>query len=55
MTPRTFAPKESWLGGGIVDQELSVPNYQLIRLDRNRHGGGLAMFISNKLYYNVIL
>ena len=29
----------------IFDSEISVPNYFLIRIDRNRKGGGVACYI----------
>ena len=31
---------------------LDATNYELIRSDRNRHGGGVACFIRNDLSYN---
>ena len=40
---------ETWLSSDIQDQELFIPGYQLIRLDRNRHGGGAC---PNVYYYS---
>ena len=34
--------------------ELTIPSYQALRLDRNRHGGGILVYIHNSLTYNVI-
>ena len=34
---------ETWLGEEITDSEISLPDYQLYRLDRNRHGGGVLI------------
>ena len=38
----------------IADSELQVDSYMITRLDRNRHGGGVTLFISNALLYKVI-
>ena len=32
---------ETWLSSDMADSELSIPNYQVICLDRNHHGGGV--------------
>ena len=45
---------ESWLSEDIEDSELKIPDYQVLRLDRNRHGGGILIFVHNSLTYNVI-
>ena len=29
---------ESWLGHGVGDQEIAIPNYNIFHDDRNRHG-----------------
>ena len=31
---------ESWLDNSNLDRELTISNYNLLCLDRNRHGGG---------------
>ena len=37
---------ETWLDQSISDIDLALPSYQLpIRLDRNRHGGGVAVYV----------
>ena len=41
---------ETWLDHSISDNELLVPNYQLFRLDKNRHGGGMFTSLSLVLY-----
>ena len=46
---------ETWLCMDILDTNLSIPNYSIVRLDRNRHGGGVAMYIRNSVSYNVVL
>ena len=45
---------EAWLGSDIEDNELSIDGYRIIHLDRNRHGGGVALFISSNLSHKVI-
>ena len=39
---------ESWLCNDIHDSELLLPGYQCLRYDRNRHGGGVLMYVSHK-------
>ena len=38
---------ESWVCGDIGDNEISLPNYSFVRLDRSRHGGGILMYIKD--------
>ena len=40
---------ESWLCKEILDQELSISGFQLYRCDRNRHGGGVLLYVSDAL------
>ncbi len=53
--PSVVCVVETWLSEDISDQELSLPDYQILRLDRNRHGGGIIMYVHNRLYVNVLL
>ena len=46
---------ETWLCIDILDTEISIPNYSIVRLDRNMHGGGVAMYIRNSVSYNVVM
>ena len=46
---------ETWHSGDVLDREVSIPNYTIVTLDRNRHGGGVAMYIQDSVDYNVIL
>ena len=39
----------------IIDSELYIPNYNVFRLDRNRNGGGVAMFIHKSIHFNILL
>ena len=36
---------ETWLNPEICDSEISMLDYNIIRLDRNRHGGGILLTI----------
>ena len=39
----------------MFDNELFLSNYQLFRLDRNRHGGGIAIYVCTSLTCNLLL
>ena len=49
--PDIICITETWLHSEIQDTELCIPNYELIRLDRDRHGGGVAIYVANHLPY----
>ena len=38
-----------------VDSELAIPGYHLVRRDRDRHGGGIALFIADCIPFSVAL
>jgi hypothetical protein len=38
---------ESWLSNDILNSELCVCGYDVVRLDRNRHGGGVLLYINS--------
>lgn len=44
-----LAITESHLDSSITDGQVHVDGYNLIRKDRNRNGGGVAMYIQNHL------
>ena len=39
----------------VLDNEVLIPNYSTVRLDRNGHTGGVAMYIHDSVAYNVLL
>ena len=41
------------LDTSISDQEIHVDNFSVLRKDRNRSGGGVAVFVSNSISYCV--
>ena len=46
---------ETWFCDDIVEAECTIRGYTCVRCYRNRHGGGVALFISNKLEFNTIM
>ena len=40
---------ETWLDNTISDDDITLPEYQVFRRDRNRHGGGVAIYAHNSL------
>ena len=46
---------ETWLDSTISINELFIPNYSISRRDRNRHGGGVAIYIHDTIPYSVYI
>ena len=44
---------ESWLNDSVPDAEVHIDNYCLQRKDRNRHGGGVCIYIRSDLSFNI--
>ena len=44
-SPDIVCITETWLSPDIADSEVSTPDYSLFRKDRNRRGGGVAMYV----------
>ena len=42
---------ETRLDISILDSEVEIPGYDIVRLDRNRNGGGVAIFIRENISY----
>ena len=53
--PDVICTVETWLDDNINDGEISITDYNICRLDRNRHGGGLAFYVKLCLCYQVLL
>lgn len=49
-----LALNETLLDDSISDSELRVQDYDLLRKDRNRNGGGVAIYIQNSITYEVV-
>ena len=45
---------ESWLDSSISNIEIALPGYTVVRLDQNRHGGGILMYIHSSLHFSII-
>ncbi len=46
---------ETWLSEDISDLEISIENYDVVRLDRNRHGGGVLIYTHTSLTWEVLI
>ena len=55
QNPSIVCIVETWLSEDILDQEISIENYAVVRLDRNRHGGGVLMYIHTSLTWEILL
>ena len=42
---------ETFCDSSIADSEINLPDYSIVRGDRNRNGGGVAMYIRNSLTF----
>ena len=47
-----IAISETWLDDSVFDSELSILNYNIYRRDRNRHGGGVCLYIRSDIAFN---
>ena len=48
--PDLICINETWLSSDILNNEIAIQNFQLFRLDRNRHGGGVAICAHTSLH-----
>ena len=46
---------ETWLDDTVSGNELLLPDYQIYRYDRNRHGGGVAIYVHVSLSCKIVL
>ena len=46
--PHIICIVESWLSPEVSDTEICVPHFQLFHFDRNRHGGGVLIYVSEE-------
>ena len=51
QTPSLIAITETWLDSTIHNIEVEVGGYRIERLDRNRHGGGICLYIAEGIKY----
>jgi hypothetical protein len=45
---------ESWLCNTIANSEIELPGYTIFRRDRDRHGGGILIFVKSDISCSVI-
>ena len=53
--PHIVCIVETWLSSETSDNELSLEGFQVLCLDRNRHGGGIIMFVYELLAPKVVV
>ncbi len=46
-----LAINESKIDPSISNSEISIQHYSIVRLDRNRYGGGVVLYIKNNIPY----
>ena len=45
---------ETWLCADVLDSEIALPGYQVYRRDRNRHGGGILIYVRDHFACNIL-
>ena len=53
-SPKVICISETWLSQDILDSEIHIPNYMPLRRDRNRHSGGVAIYILSSLSPSIV-
>lgn len=46
-----LAINETRLDGSVPNESVHIPNYQIVRNDRNRNGGGVCIYIRNSVNF----
>ena len=54
QNPDIVCVVETWLDSDVQNTKISIPNYELVRLDRDRHGGGVAIYLASHLPFSVV-
>lgn len=44
---------ETWLDASVSDNEINFAGFSVYHCDRNRHGGGVLLFVKNYMYLGV--
>ena len=47
-----FAVSETWIDSSIGDGEIALPGFNVVRQDRDRTGGGVALYIRDSISFN---
>ena len=53
-TPDIICIVESWLDKDIADSEISIADYASLRLDRDRHGGGVLIYLKSSFCFSTL-
>ena len=53
--PHLIGLVETWLSDSIDTQELEIHNYKFYRKDRDRYGGGVAVFVRDTVNHKILL
>uniref|UniRef100_A0A8C6NRV0 Reverse transcriptase domain-containing protein n=1 Tax=Nothobranchius furzeri TaxID=105023 RepID=A0A8C6NRV0_NOTFU len=53
--PKIITLSETWLNDNISDNDISLDNFVLYRMDRGTRGGGVATYVSSSLQSQVIV
>ena len=46
---------ETWLDSDVSNNDVFIPDYVCVRLDRNRHGGGIVLYIKHYFQYKLLV
>ena len=60
LSCETYSPDficlvETWLENNVSENETLIANYICVRHDRNRHGGGVLLYIKNNYQYKLLV
>ena len=53
IKPAMLGITESKLNSSVINSEVNINGYSIIRNDRNRNGGGVACYVRNDLCFNI--
>ena len=51
---QVLALNETRLDSSIADSEMYIPHYSLLRKDRDRNGGGVAIYVHESIHINLV-
>ena len=54
MNPHIICIVETWLSSEVKNSEIDIPGFQLYQHDRNRHGGGVLIYVSAMFFVSVL-
>ena len=54
FSPDIICLVETWLDSDILDSEIEIQGYSIIRLDRNRHGGGVLFYVNDLFTFSLV-